>query len=474
MNFLKILFILICFPVLVSAQPWSILVTGDMHGWLQPVSREGETLGGAAEMLSAWQKKEGLDKSRFLVLSAGDIATGPAIGTVFKGESVVEAMNMMGYDASALGNHEFDFGIDQIGKLKSLAKFPFLCANLLDAEAKPSEMLPPFVINERLGFKIGIIGLVTHDLVNVADTQGMQASDYVSTLKKWVPKMRSQGAKVMVVVSHVPLNELADLAKALPELHIPLMLGGHSHELGQGKVQGYETWVVNSGEFWRSYSRVDLDTNPKNGKTTVLSSKQVWLQTKNPPRDEALAELIAGWDRKLDKSLLDSLGYTATGLKLFWPLSNLICDAWLQSDSKAQIALVNRGALRQSIEPGVVRKKDVFGLIPFNDKIYRIKISGKLLKEYLAKEELGMAGIYKKGEAYHLSKGGALPDDLKTYQVLVNNFMYNVSKKLKEADPSPETVWENWREPVEEWLKKKRSGPSRPLETLLDLSPRSE
>ncbi|MFT4672660.1 MAG: 2',3'-cyclic-nucleotide 2'-phosphodiesterase (5'-nucleotidase family) [Pseudohongiellaceae bacterium] len=139
----------------------TILYTNDEHGWMEGVE-EG---GGAASLFEQWQAQEGFTKDGpFLVLSGGDNWTGPAISTWVEGESMVEVMNAMDYDASAIGNHEFDFGLDTLAVRTSQANFPYLSANTAWKESGgyPLELgILPFTVKAVAGLNVAIIGLST-------------------------------------------------------------------------------------------------------------------------------------------------------------------------------------------------------------------------------------------------------------------------------------------------------------------------
>jgi 2',3'-cyclic-nucleotide 2'-phosphodiesterase (5'-nucleotidase family) len=119
----------------IAAQPkrLTILYTNDEHGWLvAQKAKDGSSVGGAAEMLGRWRQQEGYTPDGpFLVLSGGDMWTGPAISSWFNGDAAAEVLNLMGYQAAAVGNHEFDFGLDVLRRHAKDAKFPFLSANLV-------------------------------------------------------------------------------------------------------------------------------------------------------------------------------------------------------------------------------------------------------------------------------------------------------------------------------------------------------
>jgi 5'-nucleotidase / UDP-sugar diphosphatase len=105
--------------------------------------------GGAASMLTHWREDEGYSPDGpFLVLSGGDTWTGPALSTWFDGESMIEVMNLMGYDAAAVGNHEFDFGLDGLRERGAQAEFPFLAANMRTAAGTEIDFALPYVVHE--------------------------------------------------------------------------------------------------------------------------------------------------------------------------------------------------------------------------------------------------------------------------------------------------------------------------------------
>jgi len=401
-----------------------------------------------------------------LLLACGDFNTGPALSTALKGDPMVDVMNLMGYDACALGNHEFDYGIDRIPHWTALAKFPLLAANLSNNDGTPTTLVKPYIIIDALGVMVGIVGLITTAL----QTQTNQATmlkvlPYAETLRTVVPVMRKAGAQVIVVLSHIPQSELLTLANKVQNLDLPVMLGGHSHELDQRK-EGH-TWLVNSGEHWDAYSRIDLDYDQDSGKTVVLRAAQVWLQQTNPQKDAAVAKAIAGWEVKLDAQFNKEIGYTVSGLPVRDAVYNLVDDSMLDMDPSADIALTNEGALRQDIPAGPITKGIIVGVMPFSDSIYRLSLTGQQLLDYLPAGYIGMAGLHRAGGKYLLRKTGQPLDPAATYHVLLNNFMFDTSPALKAAAPKPVTVWDDWRQPVYDWLTKHPSSKDTPLESLL-------
>ncbi len=384
---------------------------------------------------------------------------------------MIGVMNQMGYDASVLGNHEFDFGLESLRRWQERSTFPFLAANLAEPNGALSDVALPYLLYDEQGVKVGVIGLTVWNVEAITDTAGLVSEPYEESLRRWVPQLRALGAKAVVVVTHIPLEELVELAKAVDDLDIPLMLGGHSHEFGQIKVQN--TWVVNSGEWWDGYSRIDLDYDPETGKAVVLTAKQVWLQQAAPQSDEGVASEIARWQQLLPQKLQEPIGYTASGLERPVAVYNLVVDCWLAMDGKAEIALTNYGSLRQDIPPGSITRATITGVMPFSDSLLRVRLTGSQLLDYLPEDgSIGMAGLSLRGGEFIVASTGRAVDPQTTYRVLVNDYMYNTGPVLQAADPKPEEVYADWRRPVYEWLLLHPSSEGDPLEGLVDIKPR--
>ncbi|MHB9025271.1 MAG: bifunctional metallophosphatase/5'-nucleotidase [Armatimonadota bacterium] len=456
------------------AAPVQVLATGDMHGWIEPLTLEGQVMGGPGMMLAAWRAVEKYTPRKFLVVSCGDVATGPALSVMFKGQPAVDVMNLMGYDVCALGNHELDYGLDGLRNIKQWAKFPLLAGNLLNADGTEAGLTSGTFLYEEQGVKIGIIGLTTKDINSMANTGGLKVRPYGATVRALAPGLTAQGAQMLILVTHAPLGELTALAKEVAELNIPLILGGHSHEFGQMKIGN--TWVVNNGEWWRGYTRIDLDYDPATGRTVVLTAKQVWLQqaAQRAKADPQISALVAGWRKRLPAEEQQPVGYTNTGLARTWALCNLVADSWLAA-YPADVAICNRGGLRQDISPGTICRFDITGLMPFANSLLRLKLTGAQIAAYRpAGEALFYGGVRKQGARFFLLGTGQPLEPDRAYRVLINDFLYNTSKALQAADPQPEKVDPSWRAPLLRWLADHPTSKEKPLEGLIDGKARIE
>jgi 2',3'-cyclic-nucleotide 2'-phosphodiesterase/3'-nucleotidase len=224
----------------------TILYTNDEHGWMEPANQNG----GTASMLRGWQRQDGYTQDGpFLALSGGDMWTGPALSTWFRGESMVDVMNAMGYSAAAIGNHDFDFGVDALQQRAAQANFPLLSANIREkSTGKTPDFARPYVIQEINRIKIGLMGLTT--LETPVDTNPSLVVDYEflpyeDSLREVVQKMKADGAQLMILLGHLCTGEMRSLAPVATELGIQILCTGHCHE---ETVEGWNKRLY-SGSF---------------------------------------------------------------------------------------------------------------------------------------------------------------------------------------------------------------------------------
>ena len=140
-----------------TADKITILHTNDTHSHIEPEKNRGGGLANRAALIE--HEKELAGAKNTLLLDCGDFSQGSLYYNVFKGAFEIDAMNALGYDAGTLGNHEFDFGLENLAQLVKRANFPIVCANLDFTGTVCEGVIPPFVTTECGGIKVGIFGL---------------------------------------------------------------------------------------------------------------------------------------------------------------------------------------------------------------------------------------------------------------------------------------------------------------------------
>jgi 5'-nucleotidase/UDP-sugar diphosphatase len=448
----------------------SVIAFSDFHGWLLPLEPKGFTkyYGGIANIEALIREKEQLTPATAIILDNGDMWTGPTESTLLRGEPVIAAYNALGLTAANIANHEFDFGLDVLKARISEAQFPFLAANITTAgTSEVPSFAKPWIIVERDGVKVGIVGLSFADTPRTTlakHVAGLDFQPYKETLLRVVPEVRAAGAEVVVVMFHDTVEEVKKVIEQVPELGIGAVIAGQNHRKEDAQVNG--TPVVNPGPFGRSYVRFDLRVE-RAGRKLVRSTFQVVDVTGEvgAPAYRVSPELVALVEGARQKAAAMSgqvLGKLAKPLPVGTfadsPLGHVIVDAWLSAMPKADFAVCNHGAIRQPLGAGPVTIGDLLAVLPFENNLYVVKVTGKQLKDTLTLDAPVVAGLTwkyredKKGRTIVsvLDRVGKPIEDGKTYKVVINDFMYfgGDGYKFREFDAAPEDTGLSLREPI--------------------------
>lgn len=219
-----------------------ILHTNDTHSCVIPLNPNlADTMlagrGGflrRAAMIDQMRKED----KELLLLDSGDFSQGSPYYTMFKGDVETELMNIMGYDAATIGNHEFDFGLDNMARLFKKVNFPIVCVNYDFTGTVVEGLVKPYVVIKRKGVKIGIFGLSPklEGLVMASTCAGVKYLDPIKTANDIADKLKNEEkCDVVICLSHLGWDEagLNDMEMMAKTRNIDLVLGGHSHSYFQ-------------------------------------------------------------------------------------------------------------------------------------------------------------------------------------------------------------------------------------------------
>ena len=217
--------------------------TNDTHSRVEPYAenfKDTAWAGRAGYVRRATMIKEARKENKDLLLfDCGDFSQGSPYYNMFKGEVEVGLMNEMGYDAGTIGNHEFDFGLDNMLRLFKMAKFPIVCANYDFTGTVLEGVVKPYIIMERNGFKIGVFGLSPklEGLVQASNCEGVIYNEPNAVANEIADLLKNkEGCDVVICLSHLgwksgPLNPACDENLIQNTRNIDVVLGGHSHSL---------------------------------------------------------------------------------------------------------------------------------------------------------------------------------------------------------------------------------------------------
>ena len=231
----KILFIitLILCCSATAQEKITILHTNDTHSCIEP--EKNGNAGVVNRALLIEELRDSLGKDNLLLFDCGDFSQGSLYYNTFKGAVEIELMNAMGYDACAIGNHEFDFGLENMARLFSMATFPVVCANYDFTGTVCEGVVKEYAVIERGGKRIGVFGL-SPDPVGLVAKEYYEGIDFISPVEaanNAVAALEKEKCDVIVCLSHLGWrigNEYNDERLASETAGIDIILGGHSHD----------------------------------------------------------------------------------------------------------------------------------------------------------------------------------------------------------------------------------------------------
>lgn len=440
----------------------NILSVNDFHGTLAEAGKNP----GVAKLVGYMKAQEKLNKDGTLILSAGDMFQGSADSNLMYGVPVATAMNEAGFDAMVLGNHEFDWGLDNLKARIKQSKFPYLGANLIDkATGKTADFVKPYVIVEKKGVKVGIIGIVTPETATKAKPElvaPFEFRDPATVVNALVPEVKAAGADMIVVLSHLGAfqnsetkeitGEAAELAKAVTG--VDAIVSGHTHQTVYGTVNNIP--IVQAYYNGRSVANLEMYYDIKDKKTvevvpsvdgnvvkaTADAKTVAWFSyiqsIIGPIKNEVIGKATADFPHSPKDTQTTLLGNWASDV--------------MRKVVKADVALQNGGGLRRDLPAGDITMGVLYEIMPFDNTLYTMDLTGKQVRAAI--EHGIMSADFNPGQfsgvmvKYDSTKpageriveikmaDGSKLDDNKLYKVVTNDFQADGGDKyvmLKEG-----------------------------------------
>jgi 2',3'-cyclic-nucleotide 2'-phosphodiesterase/3'-nucleotidase len=401
------LVLLLSISALAAPKVITILNTSDFHGNLLEGQKDKSTpprpWGGEAIVAAYVNQYRMLNPGGTLVLDEGDIMQGPAVSTVFRGQSSIEAYNATGYDAAALGNHEFDWGLDVLKVRVSEAKFPFLAANVfLKATGQRPEWVKPYAIFERDGVKIGVIGLLTMEAPQIIHPNvvgALEFRDATAMATELIPEVRAKGAQLVILLAHlggdfdrqgVFTGEIASLAQSVKGAD--LILGGHTHTSVVTKVNGVPVVVPSYQGRALGVTRITFD--PDANKVVSVDPFLAPTFGDQIVADAKVQAVIDKYNKDLAPVMAEVLAQTPGGIVRDYEnesaMGDLVADV-MRKAAKVDVAFTNSGGLRTDIAAGPITLGKIWEVIPFDNTIVTMNLTGAQVLDLLANRAKGMA-----------------------------------------------------------------------------------
>lgn len=384
----------------------TILHTNDIHSRIESINRfdstcnaegeaEGKCFGGVARIKAAVDAKRAeMAGENLLVLDAGDPFQGSLFYTTYKGAAEAEFMEAIGYDAMAVGNHEFDDGPEGLAKFIEMVSFPVVSGNLdLSGSAELNGKVEDHVVLEVGGKKIGIVSALATDTVETSSPGAdVIFQDEIEALTADVAALEADGVDIIIALTHVGLPVDMKIAEAVPGLD--LVIGGHSHTLLSNTAERasgpYPTMVgdvpVVQAYAYSKYLGMITLTFDDAGNLTSAEGEPILLDASITP-DEAMLARVAEMGGPIEELKARVVAETSEAIDgdrsvcrtQECPMGTLVAEAMLDrvKDQGVQIAIQNGGGLRASIDAGEVTMGEVLTVLPFQNTLATFEITGQ-------------------------------------------------------------------------------------------------
>ncbi|CCO46021.1 bifunctional UDP-sugar hydrolase and 5'-nucleotidase [Vibrio nigripulchritudo SOn1] len=485
--------LLATFSVCATASTWeedttyklTVLHTNDHHGrfWQNKYGEYG--MAARKTLIDELRSEIRAEGGSVLLLSGGDINTGVPESDLQDAEPDFKGMKMLGYDAMALGNHEFDNPLEVLEKQIKWGGFPMLSANIYDKETGERKY-QAYHMFEKQGIKIAVIGLTTEDTAKIGNPEyisGLDFRDPKVEAKKLIAELeKSEKPDLIFAVTHMGhyengnrgINAPGDvaLARYLDEGSLDMIVGGHSQEpvcmegpnVAKKKFKPSDeckpdqqngTWIVQAHEWGKYVGRADFEF--RNGELEMVSydlipvnlkkkvkvdgKKKRVLIEKEIPQDPEVLAFLQPYQEKGQAELNVKIAQTNGKLEgdrnvvrfQQTNLGRLIATAHMQR-AKADFAVMNSGGVRDSIEEGAVTYKDVLTVQPFANILTYTDMSGAEVLDYLNvvatkpvdsgayAQFAGIAMTVENGKVSNVKIGGQPLDKAKTYRFTVPSY----------------------------------------------------
>ncbi|WP_342321790.1 bifunctional UDP-sugar hydrolase/5'-nucleotidase UshA [Kosakonia sp. BYX6] len=464
----------------------TILHTNDHHGhfWRSDYGEYG--LSAQKTLVDGIRKEVAAEGGSVLLLSGGDINTGVPESDLQDAEPDFRGMNLIGYDAMAVGNHEFDNPLTVLRQQEKWAKFPFLSANIYQ-KSTGERLFKPWMIFNRQGLKVAVIGLTTDDTAKIGNPEFFTDIEFRKPAEeaKLVIEELNQNEKPDVIIATTHMGHYdngehgsnapgdVEMARSLPKGALAMIVGGHSQDpvcmASENKKQvdyvpgtpcapdqQNGIWIVQAHEWGKYVGRADfqfrngemklvryqlIPVNLKKKVTYDNGKSERVLYTPEITENAQMLSLLTPFQNRGKAQLEVKIGNTNGHLegdrsKVRFVQTNLarVILAAQMARTGADLAVMSGGGVRDSIEEGDITYKDVLKVQPFGNTVVYADLTGKALTEYLTavaqmKPDSGaypqfanVSFVAKGGKLNEVKIKGEPIDEAKTYRLATLSF----------------------------------------------------
>ena len=377
MLFRFILSLALCLAARSEVRKLTILHTNDLHARVVP---DDQGRGGFA-YVAAVLRAERQGCGHCVHLSAGDLVQGMPVSSIFRGVPVFEMANRMGIDAFTLGNHEFDYGWGQIARFRKAAKFPLLSANAVRGDGRTIADAPYKVLKVN-GLRVGVVGLVMGNLVEgylTPTTAGpVKARPVVESVRAAARELNGR-VDLVVALGHILPLEGSDIVKQAPE--VAVVVEGHSHR-GRDQMENVDgRVVVGLRGYGVEVGRLDLEVDTVTRRAFSARWTRIPVEAKKLTAAADVAKVVDKWERKVAEVVDKPVGEARR--EFLQPDVRLLMEQAMRDEMGADFSHMNRGGVRDKLPKGVIRERELWNIMPFDNKMMRARMKGRQISEAL-------------------------------------------------------------------------------------------
>lgn len=410
-----------------------VLYTGDMHCSVESGANKLDFA-----QLALYKQAVSNSADYVTLVDCGDAVQGSNIGTLTKGESIVELMNEVGYDVCTFGNHEFDYGIDQLEKLMGMSDAEYICCNFMDSDGC---FVSPYTIRSYGELKIAYIGITTPYTLTSSNPevfkdengelkysfcQDTSGEKLYNAVQNAVDTAIGMDADYVIALAHLGNGEgyspygSEDVIAATSGIDI--VLDGHSHTVVESREvynkEGEPVMLTSSGSHMQYIGQVTIDTR----RTTGKNDDVITISLIDSSDYDRVAGKTEETEKEFEEILGTEIGYTAKTLSVNSEngnrlvrnretgIGNFVADAY-RSLTNADIAFVNGGGIRADISEGKITYGDLLNVQPYGNMICVVEATGLEIRDALEMSYRMVEGKYEdengsvgeSGGFFHLS-----------------------------------------------------------------------
>lgn len=356
----------------------TILHSNDLHARLTPDTNER----GGFAYLATLVRRERAGCDHCLYLNAGDLVQGSPVSTIFRGEPVYKIGNMLKFDVSTIGNHEFDYGYVQTKKFLRMAKYPVVSGNIVDDSGKLFAR-KVYVIKKVNGLKVAVIGGVMSDLggfLKPKDLGPWHSTPVKDMAAQYAKELRGK-VDVIIVLGHIHPEEGSSIIKEVADVNV--VVEGHAHG-GRKELEAADGRVaVGCAGYGVDLCRLDLEVNKREKKLVSWKWTKIPVDSVTVAPAPDVAKVVAKWEKRVEEKVDREIGEARRDLEKR-DLTPMIEKATME-EMKVDFSYMNAGGVRDRLAKGKILERHIWNIIPFDNVMMTAKIKGAAISDAIRK-----------------------------------------------------------------------------------------